>query len=57
MAEFLKSNSYYGNGVRREYLDAGVSQLKSSYGTYESYVRACGVDSATIKQLRERLIV
>ncbi len=57
MAEFLKSNSYYGNGVRREYLDAGVSQLKSSYGTYESYVRACGVDSATIKQLREMLIV
>ena len=57
MHEFMKSNSYYGNGVRQDYLDAAVSQMKSSYGSYEKYVLACGVTSAEIKELRKRLTV
>lgn len=56
-AEFLKSNSYNGPGVRREYLDAALSQMKSQYGTVEKYVSACGVDSATRAALRKKLIV
>lgn len=56
-AEFLKSNSYNGPGVRREYLDAALSQMKSQYGTVEKYVSACGVDSATRAKLRDKLIV
>ena len=55
-AEFLKSNSYNGPGVRREYLDAALSQMKSQYGTVEKYVSACGVDSATRAALRKKLI-
>lgn len=56
-AEFLKSNKYYGNGVRKDFMDVAVAQMKSSYGSYEKYALACGVDAATIKALRNKLTV
>ncbi len=57
MAEFLKSNKYYGNGVRSDYMTAALNQMKASYGSYEKYALACGVDKKTIAQLRKKLTV
>ena len=57
MTEFLKSNSYLGSGVRHEYLDAARSAMRSRYGTVTRYANACGVSSATITKLRQKLIV
>ncbi|MGB7963936.1 MAG: tyrosine-protein phosphatase [Propionicimonas sp.] len=55
-AEFLKSNQYNGPGVKREYLDAALGEMKSRYGSVERYVSACGVDSAARSMLRKKLI-
>lgn len=56
-AEFLKSNDYLGPGVKREYLDAALSELAGRYGNVTKYAAACGVSSAAVARLCKKLIV
>ncbi len=56
MTEFLKSNSYNGPGVRREYLDAALGTMRSNYSSFKGYVSACGVSSSAISKLKDKLI-
>lgn len=55
MDEFMKSNKYYGK-IKREYLDAGLAQLKKDYGSFRKYVLACGVSERTIEDLKKKLV-
>lgn len=58
--EYLKSNSYTDSNtaVDESYLEAGLDQVKASYGSVGSYLTSgCGVTSSTLSRLRNRLLV
>jgi hypothetical protein len=57
MTEYLKSNNYLGSGVKSAYLNAALDEMDSRYGTFRAYVAACGVDNATVADLRTTLVV
>ncbi len=44
-------------GVRREYLEASLDEMRMRFGDIDGYVRdGLGLDRATVEVLRERLI-
>ena len=55
MKEYMKSEEAWPDGVRREWLNSGLSAARNQYGSLDGYLkRGLGLTSGEISKLRQK---